>query len=426
MTTIEQDLAAARAVAEAFVSAATSGDEAAAVALCTDSGWQGGDSPVRGLYMQSHKKGLVLDPMGQPRKLGGRAAQRIVLSHPSRPRPLGDLWLLLDNDEGWTIVGATKIRQHAGLFLWKALRGDLSVADLDRSERGDALAESIATELRKGVVPELSLGSDLLREYLVDDATVTVLRSVELLQLQRAAIGFRIQAPGDDFGDEVWLVLDTGPSIPRVIHAGGYLGQEPLFTGVEVDWPQEDPERPGRALSEIENPMDPLGGRIVLEETVRQILVASGADPAGLSEDDPRAAMIGELFAAIRRMAPQPGERPGDTSLQAVGRAAEPTPEAPMPLSLPPDVQQSVETAIKVLQEKKKLTGEISKEDERKFVEQHGAALVSGVFEALFQTTNPTGTPLTELTVDETGAPRARIDPMVLLGDVLKGPVAEE
>lgn len=430
MMTIEQDLAAVRTVAEAFILAASAGDEAGAVALCatsdgSDDGWQAGDSPVRGLYMQSFRKGLVLDLMGEPRKLGGRAAQRIVLSHPSRPRPLGDLWLLLEKTEGWSIAGATKIRQHAGLFLWNALRGPLSVADLDRSERGDALAESVASALRSGVVPDLSAGSELLREYLVDDAAVSVLRSVELLQLQRAAIGFRIQSPGDDFGDEVWLVLDLGPNIPRVIHAGGYLGLEPLFTGVEVDWPQEDPAHPGRALSSIENPMDPQGGRIVLEETVRQILVASGADPAGFSEDDPRAAMVGELLAAIRRMAPQPGERPGDTSLQSGEAALKPTPEAPAPLSLPPDVQEQVETTIRVLQEKQKLTGKLSREDERAFVEQHGAALVSGIFEALLQTTNPSGKPYTELKVEE-GVPHARIDPMALLGDVLKGPVSED
>ena len=425
MTTIQQDLTAARAVAEAFVSATKSGDETAATAMCTDDGWQGGDSPVRGLYMQAVRKGLVLDLMSEPRKLGGRAAQRIVLSHPRRPRPMGSIWLLLEKSDAWSIVGATKIRQHGGLFLWKALPGALSVADLDRSERGDALAESIAAELREGRVPELSSGSDRLRKYLVDGASIKVLRSVELLQLQRACIGFRIQAPGDDFGDEVWLVLDTGPSTPRVIRADGYLGLEPMFTGVDVDWPQEDQRRPGRALSAFESPTDRLGGRIVLEETLRKVLVAAGADPAGLSPDDPRAAKVGELFAALRRMAPQPGERVDDTSLEAIGPAAHPTPEAPLPLSLPPDVQQSVQTAIKVLQEKQKLTGEISQADERKFVEEHGVALVSGVFEALFKSVNPGQVPLTELVLED-GVPRARIDPMTLLGDVFKGSKGED
>lgn len=89
-------------------------------------------------------------------------------------------------------------------------------------------------------------------------------------------------------------------------------------------------------------------------------------------------------------------------------------------MSLPPDVQQSVETAIKVLEEKKKLTGEISKADERKFVEAHGVELVSGVLEALFQTANPSEVPLTELVLVD-GVPHARVDPMVLLGDLVQG-----
>ena len=65
---ITRDLAAARAVAERFAQAAAAGDKTAARLACTEPGWEDGDSPVRGLFMQASKKGLVqrLERAGRP------------------------------------------------------------------------------------------------------------------------------------------------------------------------------------------------------------------------------------------------------------------------------------------------------------------------------------------------------------------------
>ncbi|HCH66000.1 MAG TPA: hypothetical protein DFR83_24575, partial [Deltaproteobacteria bacterium] len=278
MSAIEAQLAAATAAAEQFVAAVASGVEEPVRALCTEQGWDGGDSRVSGLVRQAQRKGLVLDLGSEPHKLARRAAQLVVLSHPSRPRPVGDLWLLLEDDgAGWMVVGATKIRTHAALFLWGALGGTLSVVDLERSERSDGFAESIATSLMAAVVPELSFGTELLAKRLSGDSvSIEVLRSVELLAVSRAAVGFRFTTPTDALGHEVWLVLSLSSTVPTVVAATPFLGLELLFTGVDVKWPHEDPDRPGMAIPGYEDPSDPAGARLALEGVLRGVLVGSG------------------------------------------------------------------------------------------------------------------------------------------------------
>ncbi len=410
-------LDAAKATVTAFTTAAASGEEAAARNACTDAGWQDGDSPVRGLYMQSHKKGLVLDLMGSPRKLGTRAAQWVVLSHPSRPKPLGDLWVLLEDDDGWRIVGATKLRPHVGLFLWGHLPGALSIADMERSADGDRWAEGVLKSLQAGEVPAFAEGTDLLQSRLKpDNVTVATLRSVSLPEIHRAGVGFRFTTPDDDLGYDVWLILDTATREFPVVHATEFLGIEPLFFGIDVNWPQEDPDHPGRALSGIENPVDPEGGRIVLEELLRKVLVAAGADPQGIPDDDPRAAQIGQIFAALRRMAPRPGEDPTAPPVPT-------DPDAPMPLQLAPEAQQQVMAALEAIQAKAG-TDTDGRPPSQEFLQDHGAVLVSSIFSALFRDMNPKAI---QLTIPEPAPPRAdgtpggkraTIDPAALLGEI--------
>jgi hypothetical protein len=419
---ITRDLAAARAVAERFASAAAAGDKTAARLACTEAGWEDGDSPVRGLFMQASKKGLVLDPMGEPRKLGKRASQRIVLSHPKAPRPLGDLWLLLaegPTETGaveWRVVGATKLRPHVGLFLWGHLGGTLSVADLERSEAAETWAEEVLTGLQDGVIPDIEHGSDLLKQRLQpDDVSVTTLKSAALPEIHRAAVGFRFTTPDDDLGYDVWLILGTATRDLAVVHAAEFLTQERLFHGIDVDWPHEDQQQPGRALVGTTAPGDAETGRIVLEELVRKLLVAAGADPAGLPEDDPRREKIGELFAALRRMAPRKGEDP----------TAPPTPadpDAPTPLQLQPEVEERLREALDKLQQRK--PDDTGRSAEQGFAEDHGAELVGSIFSALFKMSNPKGIPLVVPEAAPDAAPgetkvRMKIDPMAILGDAL-------
>jgi len=430
MSSIEEMLAAAAVTAEGFVVSTASGDEEAARAFCTDVGWEGGDTRVYGLVRQVQRKGLVLDLLGEPHKLANRAAQQVVLSHPSRSRPLGDLWLLLeDAGKGWRVVGATKLRHHAALFLWKAMDGTLSLVDLDRSARGDTWAESILVSLHDGVVPELPFGSELLSQRLqVDGVTVTPLQSVELLAVSRAAVGFRFTTPEDSLGYEVWLVLSLSTREPAVVAATQFLGLEWLFTGVEVNWPHEDPERPGMAIPGYEDPSDPEGARLALEGVLRSVLVGAGVDPAGLPEGDPRRAAIGELFASLRRIAPRHGERVSDTSLEAAAAALEPNPEAPVPLGLPPDVQQQLELALESIQQRTPpgAAGSAARTEEAAaLMETQGAQLVSALFQAIFKDINPQAVALTTVqqSEDAEGRPvlRAIVDPAALLGDVTGG-----
>ncbi len=430
MGSIEEMLAAATATAEQFVSLVASGDETAVQALCTEAGWEGGDSRVHGLVRQAQRKGLVLDLMGEPHKLGSRAAQQIVLSHPNRPRPLGDLWLLLeDAGDGWMVVGATKLRTHAALFLWDALGGTLSVVALDRSVRGDQLAEAVLASLNENVVPDLPVGSDLLEKRLrVPDVSVKLLRSVELLAVSRAAVGFQFTTPDDSLGHEVWLVLSLSVAEPVVVAATPFLSLEQLFTGVEVSWPHEDPDRPGMAIPGYEDPSDPEGARLALEGVLRSVLVGAGVDPAGLPEGDPRREAIGKMFAHLRRLAPRDGESLLDTSLEAAASALEPNPAAPMPLGLPADVQAQVERALAAIQERVPdgaVGSGARSEEAAAFMQTQGAELVSALFQSVFKDINPRGVSMARLERSEqpdgTAGLRAVVDPAELLGDVSGG-----
>lgn len=424
---ITRDLAAARAVAERFAQAAAAGDKTAARLACTEPGWEDGDSPVRGLFMQASKKGLVLDAVGEPRKLGKRASQRIVLSHPKAPRPLGDLWLLLaegPTETGaveWRVVGATKLRPHVGLFLWGHLGGTLSIADLERSEAAETWAEGVLAGLNDGVIPDVAHGSDLLKQRLQpDDVSVKPLNSAALPEIHRAAVGFRFTTPDDDLGYDVWLILSTATRELPVVHAAEFLTQERLFHGIEVDWPHEDQQQPGRALVGTTAPGDAETGRIVLEELVRKLLVAAGADPAGLPEDDPRREKIGELFAALRRMAPRKGEDPTAPPAEA--------PDAPPPLQLKPEVEARLREALAKLEQRK--ADGAGRSAEQSFAEDHGAELVGSIFSAFFEMANPKGVPLVVPEPVPDAAPgetkvRMKIDPMAILGDALND-TAEE
>lgn len=425
---IAADLAAARAVAARFTAAAQSGDKTAARLACTEPGWEDGDNPVRGLFKQASRKGLHLDILGEPRKLAKRAAVRVVLSHPSRPRPLGDLWLLTaegPTETGrieWRVVGATKLRQHVGLFLWGHVGGTLSVADLGPHEDADRWAAELLAGLQQGVVPTLAHGTELLKQRLAPEGVaVAARRSAALPEVHRAAVGFHFTTPDDSVGYDVWLIVDTSTRANRVVHAAEFLTQERLFHGIEVDWPHEDPDQPGRALVGLDNPTDPEGGRIVLEELVRKLLVAAGADPAGLPPDDPRREKLGELFAALRKMAPRPGEDP-------TAPPVAPNPDAPTPVQLDPAVEARVAEAIAAIEARTPDPG--GRSPEQAFAEDHGAELVGSIFGALFEMANPDKVPLVVPAPAPAAAPgetkvRMMIDPAAILGDALDRPLEE-
>ena len=109
-------------------------------------------------------------------------------------------------------------------------------------------------------VPDLPFGSEPLAKRLEGDAvSVEMLRSVELLAVSRAAVGFRFTTPTDALGHEVWLVLSLSTAVPAVVAATPFLGLELLFTGPRRQRPHEDPDRPGKAIPTYEDPANPEG-----------------------------------------------------------------------------------------------------------------------------------------------------------------------
>lgn len=427
MTDVFAGRVAAEAAALGLLNAAGAKDEAGARELCTEDGWEQGDSPVRGLVRSVIKKGLTLDPMGEPRKLGGRAAQWVVLGHPQRPKPLGDLWLLLEETaEGWRVAGASKLRPVVGLFLWGRVSATLSVPTLDRSPEAEAWAEPVLAALMSGVVPELAQGMALMEQRLAPEGVhVKALRSVSLPAAGRAAAGFRFTTENDRVGYALWFVLDVSDGA-RILSVVPYLGLEPLLKGFELSWPQEEPEQWG--VAQPEQGRDPAGARLVLEQLALRMLAAQGVEPAALQEGSADGQAMGKLFAALRRIAPQEGENEQDERLATAQQRAVAVAAAPSPLVIPPQVHQAVSGVVQQLHERGELqAGEQIVDPE--FLKQHGGALVSGVLEALFAESLGEEVTVT-VPVDATEAPKdggevpsavtLKLDLAKLLGGLLK------
>lgn len=357
---------AARAAAAAFTAAAAAGDEDGARAACTEPGWAEGDDPVRGLFAGITKKGLVVDLMGPPRRFAGRAAQLAVLSHPKAPRPLGDLWFLLEDGGGtWRIVGASKNREVVGLFLWGKAPGTLSWRTLPTSDAADTWAGPVTAALESGDAPAIEGGLFETRLETAD-LIITALPSKGVAAAGRAAAGWTFTTPTDSIGYDVWVVLDTSVSPPEALRAVEFLGLEPLLQGLDLDWPHEDPDEPGRALTPEERPRDPAGGAAILEGILRKSMAKEGVDPDG---DGPKAAQARELLGFIRRMVPKgaPAPEPGTAARQVV---------------LPPSLQSALGQSVqKLVDEGVAGPGELKVDKE--FVETHGGALVGGLFAAV-------------------------------------------
>lgn len=370
---------AARAAATAFTTAALAGDEDGAQAACTEPGWAEGDDPVRGLFRGITKKGLAFELMGPPRRFAGRAAQLGVLSHPKAPRPLGDLWLLLENGgDTWRIVGASKNREVVGLFLWGKAPGDLSWRTLPESEPAETWAAPVTAALWLGDPPPIEGGLFETRLQ-TDELIITPLPSRGIEAAGRAAAGWQFTTPTDSVGYDVWVVLDTTVSPPEPLRAVEFLGLEPLLMGLDLDWPHEDPDAPGRALTPEERPRDPVGGAAVLENLLRKSMAKDGVDPDG---EGPQSAEARELIGFLRRMVPKgsPMPEPGTAARQVV---------------LPPALQAALGQSVqKLVDEGVAGPGELRVDKD--FVEQHGGALVGGLFAAVLGDALP---PAIELTV---------------------------
>ena len=392
----------------AFLEAASTGHETGARSACTEDGWSAGDDPVRGLFMGISRKGLVADVMGPPRVFAHRAAQLVVLSHPASPRPLGDVWLLLESDRGiWRIVGASKLRNVVGLFLWNRVPGHLSWKTLPPSDRIDEWAAPVTASLHLGDMPDFGQ-SEFQTRLAVEDVIITPLDPVELAAAQRAAAGWRFTTPSDRIGYDVWIILDLSVSPPEPLRALEFPGLETLLDGLDLAWPHEDPDEPGRALTPEERPTDPAGAAAILESLLLRSMENAGVDK---DDDSPAAEQARKMLSYIHRMVP-------------AGAPAPQPDTAARNLVLPPALQSAIgESVQRLVDEGVAAPGELRVDKE--FVENHGGALVGGLFAAVLGDALP---PAVELTVPVEGADpdgpqvvKLTAEPKKLLHDLITG-----
>jgi hypothetical protein len=219
-------LAEAREAADAFARALSPPDLAAAQAATAAGAWDAGQDQLSDLAGQAVAKGLVLDLVGMPRLVGARGAMWAVLSKPGAPKPLGDLFLLLAEQDGWQLVGLTKVRGQVALYL----RGEIAAAgaptDLPASPAAEGWGAAWLTTREGGPAALIHAAAS------ADGGSVA--RSVAVPGTTRSAVQLDLTtATGPS---TVWVVLDDGAPIdarPR------RLRFERLLKGLELPWPRE-------------------------------------------------------------------------------------------------------------------------------------------------------------------------------------------
>ena len=193
----------------------------------------GEDQELHSLVRQVQRKGLTVDPLGRPWQHEGRGIAWAVLSRPDRPRPLGDLWLLLQQEgEDWKVVGYTKLRPQAVLFLRGELPASVDLEALPVHEGARHWAESALPLLEKGDLSPLQGLEGGVARLLPggQPVAITIGRTVHLEAVHRAAVGLEVS------GETAWVVLDVAETT-RPVAAAPYLNLEQLLTGIEVPFP---------------------------------------------------------------------------------------------------------------------------------------------------------------------------------------------
>ncbi len=322
---------AALAAALRWTTAATQADEAAAQAATTPDDWGRGEDRLSDLFGQVSRKGLNIEPIGIAHTAGPRAAQQAVLSRAGIGRPLGDLFLMLDEGpEGWTVSGATKVRPQVALFL----SGQVAAHDGPERLPPDDAALRWATLL----LIEQHLGGPTDRGALpaelmlaLDKGPGLALRTASVPGAGRSAVELRFGE--GEAGWQGWVILQAGDDGPAPIDARSRLRYEPLLRGLELSWPTD-------AQAEIS--VSPAMDTAALHAHIRQTFDAAFAEAeASLGDapaDDPR------------RVAPQRIIEMLDAALDAAAaeppRAARPLQLAPpAPPAAPPPISRAVAVA---------------------------------------------------------------------------------
>jgi hypothetical protein len=382
-----------RAVAGAFAAAANAQDEAAALTTCTPAAWPA----LRGLFAQIGAKGLELMPFGASHRHGARAVVRGVLSKPGGQRPLGDLWLLLDGEAGWVIVGLCKPHAHASLYLRGALAADAAPDQLPPSAAAESWAAHLMADHALGLVPD-GLPPELDRALRAPGEPLRLLGTAELPGSGRCAA--RLSLPEAD-AEPLWVVLKADGQPGPV---GGRLSFDLLLSGVELPFP--DPVGAADPPAERSRDQRDAEVRATVAEALRQL----GAQDPTLPADDPRKVAAQRMLQLVdEALAMAAAEDPARRAAGAPAALAAAPPAAlaaaqagavpdggapdgapPAPFHLPPKMREAVEAYIAdEVAAGRVQPGEVALDDA--FLRAHGAGLTGALFKGFLDQSAPKG-----------------------------------
>ncbi|MBL8616132.1 MAG: hypothetical protein JNM72_11025 [Deltaproteobacteria bacterium] len=327
---------AALAVALAWTTAATAGDEAAARAATAPSRWDRGEDQLADLYQQVARKGLIIEPLGIPHLCGARGAQHATLSRAGLGRPLGDLYLLLEDAGGaWALTGATKVRPQVALVLGGTIDASAGPDALPASEPALRWAALFLIEQALGAT---SAGATPPAE-LTEAATAgpgVALRAVRLPATQRHAVELRF-GEGDQ-ARAVWVLLEGPDDALVATDARRRLRWEALLRGLELRWPTDPSE-----VTSASAALGPDELRAFIRGTMQAAMDEALAEAGDLPAEDPRrtapteimklldaalgAAPLGlDALVASLRSAPASAATPAPASTVAPSASTKPPP----------------------------------------------------------------------------------------------------
>ncbi len=225
---------------DAFNASIAAKDEAAARAVSTERGFAAEGDSVGRFYAQGVRKGFRLEPLLVIEGQGGRVAVTALHGVAESTRSVGQVWVLgYDDGERCLLEGVARNAALIALF---------SEGHADAIFDGRALPEAPAPVQAWGASVARALGGpgetamdavlahfaadspgadraieavgDLLRQGV---GACRVVGSGEVAALGRATVGLAITPAGQDYEQELWLVVE-GPiegDRARVVAAGG-------------------------------------------------------------------------------------------------------------------------------------------------------------------------------------------------------------
>ncbi|MFM2248985.1 MAG: hypothetical protein RL071_5060, partial [Pseudomonadota bacterium] len=271
---------AALAAALAWTTAATAGDEAAARAATAPGRWDRGEDLLSDVFRQVASKGLIIEPLGIPHICGARAAQHATLSREGLGRPLGDLYLLLeDTGAAWALSGATKVRPQVALVLGGTVDASAGPAALPPSEPALRWAALFLIEQALGAPGAAAPPAELTEAATAGPGVA--LRAVRLPATQRHAVELRFGE--GDAARAVWVLLEGPDEALVATDARRRLRWEALLRGLELRWPADPAEAPSASAA-----LGPEELRAFIRGTMQAAMDEALAEAGDLPAEDPR------------------------------------------------------------------------------------------------------------------------------------------